>query len=92
MDYQDNILRNSHVNLNKVGASSMEQKCHQRYYINIIVSEYLSFNLQEWLAIYGAGLRSMEQKRYRRVLSIFKSGYLKYSKYLESECKFELII
>ena len=28
MEYQENILHNSHINLNKVGASSMEQKCH----------------------------------------------------------------
>ena len=83
---------NSHVNLNKVGTSSIKRKCHCRYYIHILVSTYLSLNWQERLTINEAGLRSMEQKRYQRVLPIFKSQCLKYSKYLESECKFELSI
>ena len=69
MDYQNNILRNSHVNLNKVGASSMERKFHRRYYINILLSAYLSFNWQERLAIDEDGLRLMERKRYWQVLS-----------------------
>ena len=72
MDYQENILRNSHVNLNNVGTSSMERNFHQRYHITIILSEYVSFNWQERLAIDEAGSRSMERKRYRRVLSIFQ--------------------
>ena len=92
MDYQENILRNLRVNLNKVGASLVEQKCHQRYYINVPISAYLSFNLQEQLAIDEAGSQSMEPKRYRRVLSIFKSRYLKYLKYIESNRTFELSI
>ena len=92
MDYQENILCNSHVNLDKVGASSMERKFHWQYYINILVSGYLLFNWQERLVIDEAESRSMEQKRYRRVLSILKSWYLKYSKYLESESKFKLSI
>ena len=62
MDYQDNILGNSHVNLNKVGASSMERKCHRRYYINISISEYLSWNWQERLAINEARSRPMKKK------------------------------
>ena len=66
MDYRDNILRNSHFNLNKVGASSMEPKFHQRYYINILISGYLLYNRQERLAIDESGLRLVEQKRYRR--------------------------
>ena len=89
---RENILRNSHVNLNKVGASPIEQKCHQRYYIYILVSIYLSCNWQEWLTIDEAGLRSMERKCYRQVLSVFKSRYLKYSRNLESKHKFELSI
>ena len=92
MDDQDNILRNSHVNLNKVGASLMEQECHQRYDINILISAYLSRNWQERLVIDESRLRLMEQKHYRWVWSIFKSRYLKYSKSLESNRKFELSI
>ena len=67
MDYWENILCNSHDDLNNISASSMEKKCHWRYYINIIVSGYLSFNWQERLAIDESGSRSMERKRYRRV-------------------------
>ena len=70
----------------------MEQTCHWRYYINTLVSAYLSLNWQERLAIDKSGSWSMEQKRYRRVLSIFKSLYLKYFKSIESERKFELSI
>ena len=92
MDDWDNILRNSHVNLNEVGASSMERKRHQRYYINILISAYLSCNWQERLVIDESRLRSMERKHYRRILSIFKSRYLKYPKSLESNRKFELRI
>ena len=92
MNYQDNILRNSHVNLNGVSASSMERKFHRRYYINILVSAYLSCNWQERLAIDEAFSRSMELKHYRRVLSVFKSWYLKYPISLESNRKFELSI
>ena len=69
----DTIYRvNSRVNLNKAGASSMEQKCHRRYYINIPVSWYLSLNWKERLAIDKAGSQPMEQKRYWQVLSIFQ--------------------
>ena len=50
----DRIYRaNSRINLNKVGASLMEQKCHWQYYINILVSGYLFFNWKEWLPIDG---------------------------------------
>ena len=83
---------NSHVNLNNFGASSIERKCHRRYYINIFVSAYLSFNWLERLAIDKSGSRPMEKKLYRRLLSIFKSRYLKYSKFLESEHRSELSI
>ena len=38
------FIENSRVNLNKAGASSMERKCHRRYYINILVSGYSSIN------------------------------------------------
>ena len=56
----DTIYRaNSPVNLNKDGASSMERKCHRRYYINILVYGYLSFNLQERLVIDKSGSRLM---------------------------------
>ena len=72
MDYLENILRNSHVSLNKVCESLMEQKHHLQYYINMIISEYLSCNRQDWLKINEAGLQSMERKCYRRVLSIFQ--------------------
>ena len=71
----------------------MEKKCHRRYYINILVSGYLSFNWQERLAIDKYGSRSIEWKLYRQVLYIiFKSRYLKYFKSLESERKFELSV
>ena len=90
--HQENIFRTSHFNLNKVGASLMERKCHWRYYINILISAYLLCNWQERLVINEARSLSMEQKRYRRVLSIFKSRYLKYPKYLESNHNFELSI
>ena len=60
------------VNLNKSGASSMEQKFHRRYYINILVSGYLSFNWKERIAIDKAGSRSMIQKLFWRVLSILQ--------------------
>ena len=92
MDYQDNILHNSHANLTKVDSSWMELKYHQQYYINIHISAYLSCNWQEQLVIDEACLQSMKRKRYWRVWSIFKLGYLKYFKYLESNCKFELSI
>ena len=92
MDYRDNLLCHSHANMSKVSVSLMERKCHQRYYINILVSGYLSFNWEERLAIDKAGSRLMGPKRHRRVLSIFKSQYLKYSKFLESERKFKLSI
>ena len=92
MDYLDNILWNSYVNLNKVIASSMEWKFHQRYYINMILSEYVLFNLKERLAIDEAGSQSMEQKRYRRVLYMYKYRYFKYSNSMEFEHKFELSI
>ena len=92
MDIRENILLNSHANLNKVGAALMKQKCHQRYYKKILVSDYLSFNRQERLVINEDGSQSMKQKLYWQLLSIFKSGYLKYSKSLESERKFELSI
>ena len=61
------ILHNSHINLNKVGTSSMERKCHRRYYIKILLSAYLSFNWQERLAINKRGSRLMGRKRYRQV-------------------------
>ena len=70
----------------------MERKFHRRYYINIFVSKYLSFNWQERLAINEAGSQFMERKRYWQVLSTFKSRYLKYPKSLESERKFDLSI
>ena len=70
----------------------MEQNCHRQYYINILVSTYLSFNWQERLAIDESGSWSMGKKSYRRILSIFKSRYLKYFKYLKSKRKFELSI
>ena len=62
----------SGVNLNKAGASFMERKYHQRYYINILVSGYLWLNWQEHIAIDKAGSQLMERKRYRQVLSIFQ--------------------
>ena len=54
--------RISSVNLNKNGAPSMKRKCHRRYYINIIVSIYLSFDWQERLAINKSGSRFDETK------------------------------
>ena len=60
------------VNLNKAGGSSMERKCYRQYYMNILVSRYLSFNWQERLAIDKAGLRSIKRKRYRQVTSYFQ--------------------
>ena len=61
MDYRENTLRSSRVNLNKVGASWMEQKCNRQYYVNIIISAYLSCNQQDRLDIDEAGLRLMER-------------------------------
>ena len=40
----------------------MKRKFYIRYYINILVSIYLSFNLQERLAIDKSGSRSIKQK------------------------------
>ena len=64
---------NSRINLNKAGASSMEQKCHRQYCMNILVSVYLSSNWQERLAIDKAGSWSMEQKRYRKFFIYFSN-------------------
>ena len=71
---------NSHINLNKVGVLSMELKCHRQYYINILVSGYLSFNWKERIAIDKAGSRSMEWKRHWQynihiLVSIYLSFY-----------------
>ena len=82
----------SSVNLNKNGASLMKLKCHWRYYINILISIYLSFNWKERLAIDKAGSQSMKRNVIDKFYLIFKSWYLKYIKYLESERKFELSI
>ena len=71
----ENIAR-SHINLNTIGAcdkiSLMENKCHRWYYINIIISEYLSYNKQGRPAIDDAGSRLTEKKYHRRVLSNFQ--------------------
>ena len=89
----DTISRvKSSVNLNKAGASSMEQKCHWWYYINIPVSGFLSFNWKKRLAINKAGSRSMKRKRYRQVISYFQITIPQFFKSLESERKFELSI
>ena len=92
MDHQENIFFSLHVNMNKVGTSSMEQKFHQRYYLNIIISVYLSCNQQDQIEIDKARLRLMERKYHLRVLSIFKSWYLKYPQSLKSNRTFELRI
>ena len=82
-------LKNSHVNLNKVGPhdkmSSMQKKWHWRYYINFLISEYLSYNQQNTLAIDGMKISSM-------VFIDFESKYLKYLKSLQYEQKSELRI
>ena len=68
------ILR-SQVNLNNIGLrdniSSMEQKCHRWYYINLLIYGYLSCDRQGRLAIDGTGSRSIKRKFHWRVLSIF---------------------
>ena len=92
MDYRQNILRNLHVKLNNLGTSLMERRCHWWYYINIFVYIYLLCNWQDLLAINESGLQSTEQKYYRRVLSILKSRYLKYTKYLLNERKSDISI
>ena len=51
----------------------MEQNFLCRYYINILVSVYLSFNLQERLAIDKAGSQLMRQKRCRRVFIYYSN-------------------
>ena len=50
----------------------MEQKFHRWYYVNIVIYAYLSYNRQVRLDIDEAGLRLMERKSHRRVLSIFQ--------------------
>ena len=87
----------SHINLNTVGSrdkvSSMQQKCHRWYYVNTLISEYLSCNRQGWLAIDGTWLRPMERKCHRQVLSIFLNHDISnISNLCKSERKFELII
>ena len=56
-------IARSHVNPNKVVAcdkmSSIKQKCHRCYHINIIVSGYLSCNWQDRLPINGTKMSSM---------------------------------
>ena len=67
---------------------SLMQKCfHQRYYVNFLVSEYISFNL----------LRHAPDWWGENVINgnfswFFKSKYLKYLRYIQSKQKSELSI
>ena len=65
MDYQENILCNSQVNLNKVGASSIEQKCHRQILHKYSGIRIFIVDWQEQIAINEAGLQYMELKRYQ---------------------------
>ena len=53
--YQRETILRLYVNLNKVGSSgkmsSMQKKCHRWYYVYLLISEYLSCDLQIILAI-----------------------------------------
>ena len=53
--------------------SLTEQKWHRWYYVNLIISEYFSWNRQGRLAIDDAGSQSMEQNVINAFYQFFKS-------------------
>ena len=77
-------IKRSHINLSKVSLwgqiSSMQQNFHRHYYLNFLIYEYLSCNPQIAIVINGTKI-SLAFSQF------FESIYLKYIKYLQSECK-----
>ena len=87
----------SRVKLNKVffcdNMSSMEQKCHQCYYVNLLIFEYISCNQQGRLVIDGTGSWSMKRKISLTGLIDFSNHDISnISNLYKSERKFELSI
>ena len=66
-------ITRSHIKLNKFGLrgkmSPMQQKCHWGYYVNLLISEYLSYSQQVKLATDG-------KKCHRGVLLIFLNQFI----------------
>ena len=73
--------------IKRTNISLMHQKYHQRYYINFLMSEYLSFNWQNHTCYWWN-----EKVVDGSISRFFKSIYLKYVKFLQSGRKSELSI